>query len=38
VGIEAAVIGKIAEHNNKIVRNFDEMRYLDPPKPYIYNL
>lgn len=32
-GIEAAVIGKVCDHNNKIVRNDDEIRYLDPPSP-----
>ena len=32
VGIDANIIGKVCEHNNKIVHNQDEMRYLDPPK------
>lgn len=35
-GIDANVIGKVCKHNNKIVNNEDEMRYLDPPK--LYNL
>lgn len=30
-GIDADIIGKVCDHNNKIVRNDDEMRYLDPP-------
>lgn len=38
VNIDAAVIGKVCDHNNKIIRNEDEMRYLDPPKPSICNL
>lgn len=38
VNIDASVIGKVCEHNNKIMRNEDEMRYLDPPKPSICNL
>ena len=32
-GIPAAVIGKITEGNQKIIRNQDEIRYLDSPKP-----
>lgn len=36
--IDAAVIGKVCDHNNKIIRNEDEMRYLDPPKPLTCNL
>ena len=32
-GIDASVIGKVCDHNNKIVKNEDEMRYLDPPSP-----
>lgn len=36
--IDASVIGKVCEHNNKIMRNEDEMRYLDPPKPSTCNL
>lgn len=38
VNIDAAVIGKVCDHNNKIIRNEDEMRYLDPPKPLTCNL
>jgi hydrogenase maturation factor len=30
-GIEAAVIGRVAEHKNKLVVNEDETRYLDSP-------
>ena len=36
--IDASVIGKVCDHNNKIMRNEDEMRYLDPPKPSTCNL
>ena len=32
-GIDADIIGKVCSHNNKIVTNDDEMRYLDPPSP-----
>lgn len=36
--IGAAVIGKVCDHNNKVIYNDDEMRYLDPPKPSTCNL
>ncbi len=31
-GIEASVIGKVTDYNDKIIRNEDEVRYLDTPK------
>ncbi len=37
-GIEAEVIGKIAEHKNKLMMNEDEVRYLESPSSdEIYN-
>lgn len=32
-GIEAAVIGKATDGNDRIIRNGEEVRYLEPPKP-----
>ena len=31
-GIKACIIGKVTDNNDKIIRNLDEVRYLDTPK------
>ena len=32
-GVPAALIGKLTDNNDKILRNGDEIRYIDRPAP-----